>query len=188
MSESPTPERPPRAFCQATGFVYQTIGFLLTLGTCCWWSFAGRVATEARPSEPGRQVVDVMTDASPAQLWGLTAVCASFVGGLVLVAAGIALQHDMSASGRFAKWFTGAVAAFFTAYSVMCIATFPGWGRTPTALVMAGVWIVMFLLAGASAEELRRNPPPKRDSSWTPRDEDDLRKAASLRRRDETSR
>ncbi len=187
MSESPIPDRPPRAFCQATGFVYQTVGFLLTLGTCCWWSFVGRVGSDVRSTQPNL-LVNPPPDATAAQLWGMAAVCVLFVGGLVLVAAGIALQHDMSKSGRFAKWFTGIVAAFFTAYALMCIISFPGWGRTPVSLALAGGWIVLFLLAGASAEELQRHPPPKRDSSWTPRDEDDLRKAASLRRRDETNR
>ncbi|MEK6643980.1 MAG: hypothetical protein AABZ08_08725 [Planctomycetota bacterium] len=186
MSASPKPDRPPRAFCQATGFVYQSVGFLLTLGTCCWWSMVGRVGSDMR-SMQSNGLITSLPDATAEQLWGMAAVCITFVGGLLLVAVGIALQHDMSASGRFAKWSCGSIAAFFGVYAVLCVGYFPGWGRTPTVVVMTVIWTVLFLLAGASVEELRRNPPPKRDSSWTPRDEDDLRKAASPRRRDETT-
>ena len=153
----------------------------MALGTCCWWSFAGRINLPASSTESGRQVVDLFKDAAPAQIWGMFAVCMSFAGGMGLIALGVGLQHDLSRTGRAAKWITGLIAAFFWAYLGFAVFSFPGAGRIVAAGVMAVGWSALYLLAGASAEQLRKSPPIRRDSSWTRRDEDDLRKTSSPR-------
>ncbi len=179
---------PPRAFCHATGFIYQAVGFLIALSTCCWWSFTGLSQEALRPTEPGRQVVEVAKDAAPHLRWALAAVCILFVGGLWLVALGMGLQNDRLRSGRPAIWTTGLAALFFLSYLGMSLFA---WTASVTRIVavtvLAAGWIVLFLLAGVCAEELRQNPPISHPSTWTPRDEDDLRKALSPRSPDKTN-
>src|ERR1043166_3894762 len=173
------PNTNPRAFVHATGLVYQVVGFVLTMGTCCWWSFADRDGPELIQMK-GAKPVNVF-DATPpaAKTWRMFATCGSLVGGLAITAAGIGFQHDLTRSGRPAIWITGALAIFFIAYVVTAAICFPAWGRLITASAFGALWTVMFLLAGVSAETLRASPPPKRDSAWSLRDEDDLRRASS---------
>lgn len=147
----------------------------MSVCACCWWSFAGRTGEEARPTESNRAVVDLFKDATAAQWWGMIAVCASLVGGMALIALGIGLQHDISPRGRVAKWVTGLFAAYFLAYLCATVFSFPVAGRIVTVGVMTSVWSAMFLLAGASADQLGRLQPIRRDSKWSRRDEDDLR-------------
>lgn len=185
MSQSPTDN--PRAFVHATGLVFQVVGFVLTVGTCCWWSFADRDGPELIQMR-GARPVNVL-DATPpaAKTWRMLATCASLAGGLAVTAVGIGFQHDLTRSGRPAKWITGGLSLYFIAYVVTAAICFPAWGRLLTATVFGVLWTVMFLLAGVSAETLRAHPPPKRDSEWSPRDEDDLRRASSHRPQDGTN-
>lgn len=118
----------------------------------------------------------------------LIAICTSLVGGMALIALGIGLQNDLFRSGRAPVWVCCGIALFFWVYLGFAAIKFPGAGRIVTGGLMALGWTALFLLAGASAEELKRSGPPKRESSWTSRDEDDLRKASSLPPPDETSR
>lgn len=186
--ESGAPEE--RPFCHATGFVFQIVGFLLTLGTCCWWSLSGWTmpAGFIAAARNGRPMV--MSDSGPpiASQFLLVAVCLSLVGGLALIALGIGLQNDLLRSGRLPLWTCGVVAFFFWAYLGLAVAKFPATGRIITAGIMALGWTALFLLAGASREELNRTGPPRRESSWTSRDEDDLRRASSLPPPDEMNR
>lgn len=187
-TDAASPAPAPRAFCHATGFIYQSFGFLMALSTCCWWSFTGLTQETLRPTDPARQVVDVAKDATQQQGWAMAAVCVLFAGGLWLVALGMGLQYDRWRSGRAAKWSTGLIALYFLAYLGMSVFA---WKASAAGIivhaVLAVVWIVIFILAGVSAEELRRNPPTPRLSKWTPRDEDDLRKALSPRSPDKTN-
>ncbi|HUN82626.1 MAG TPA: hypothetical protein VMV81_14065 [Phycisphaerae bacterium] len=172
----------PRAFVHATGLVYQVVGFVLALGTCCWWSFADHGGPELIQMQGARRV-NVLDETPPAaRTWAMLATCVSLIGGLALTALGIGFQHELSRSGRPAKWTTGAIAAFFAAYLIMAAMGFPAWGRIITATGMLALWTVMFLLAGVSAETLRAHPPPSRNSSWSSRDEDDLRSTSSHQR------
>ncbi|QOJ04497.1 MAG: hypothetical protein HRU71_13795 [Planctomycetia bacterium] len=184
----PGPEEPsPRAFCHATGFVYQSAGFLLALSTCCWWSFTGRFQAEARPAEPDRQVVVLTEDATAAQKWSLAAVCVNFIGGLALTAAGIGLQSDRLRSGRGVMTLTASAALFHWSYFVTAAWTFGGMGRLITSAVLALAWTVFFLLAGVSHGVLRRHPPARTPELLTSRDADALRNELSLRSRDKTN-
>jgi len=188
-NDQPPAAPSPRAFCHATGFIYQGVGFVLAVGACCWWSFAGRI----EGAIDVRKVIDtspqVAALSEPATLWHMAAVVLTFVGGMVLAVLGLGLQHDRPRSGPVAKWVTGLMALFYGSYFVWAL-FHPGAGRAVVAGIMAGVWIVAFLLAGVSCEQLRRHPPRPEEvaSTWTPDDEDDLRRAASPRQRDRTSR
>lgn len=190
MTDTPPTLPSPRAFCQATGFIYQAVGVFLSLGACCYWSFSGRVQEEARPTEGGSSIVQLTRDAAPEQIWAMGAVVLLFVGGLAIAALGLGLQHDRPAAAKWAKWTTLIIAIYFWAYLAMAIFMLPGAvARIVLPAIMALVWTVLFLLGGVSAEEMRKNPPdPKSSQSqWTERDEDDLRKASSPRSRDRTN-
>ncbi|MCZ6817185.1 MAG: hypothetical protein O7F76_10905, partial [Planctomycetota bacterium] len=89
-------------------------------------------------------------------------------------AVGIAMQHERPKSGRTAMGLSGATGSFFAAYLVFSVLN-PAVGRLAVAGVMTLVWITLFLLAGHSAEQLKRFPPSA-DMPWSRRDEDDLQK------------
>lgn len=184
-SDNSTPN--PRAFCHATGFLYQGVGMVLVFGSCCFWSFSGRVQDEARPSEVGRTIVNLTQDAQPQQLWSMGAVVLIFSGGLTISALGMGLQHDRPAATKWAKWTTLGIAIYFWAFLVMSIFALPtSIANIAISGLMALVWTVLFLLAGVSVDEMRKFPPdPKSSQSqWTSRDEDDLRRASSRHSRD----
>jgi len=181
----------PRVFCQATGFIYQGVGVVLMLGSCCFWSFSGRVQDEAKPTEAGRVVVEAAKDFAPQQYWAMGAVVLLFAGGLAIAALGLGLQHERPASASWAKWTTLALAIYFWAYLWMATLVWErATARIALAAIMALAWTVLFLLAGSSVAEMRKNPPDPKSfqSQWTARDEDELRKASSPRSPDKTNR
>lgn len=192
--QSTTESPSPRAFCQATGVVFQVVGFALCLGTCCLGfggalgGFLGVVDRETPiTTQPAATSAPVVAVGSAVQLWHMAVVWGTFVGGLAAAAVGLWLQHERPASGRWAMLVAGVSAALAGAYLGFSLLVQPGAGRAITAAVLAAVWIVLFLLAGHSAELLKRFPPPVTDSRWTQSDEDALRKSASRRRRDKTN-
>lgn len=174
----------PRAFCHATGVVFQFAGVFLILSICCGWGFAGSVVGPRPPAvvddDPGA------ADSATARKWASGAVWINVAGGLGALAAGIGLHHERRRSGLLGMATAGASTAYFGCYLVYGILN-PAAGRLVVAGVLFLVWGVLFLLAGHSAEILKRHPPPP-DRPWTSRDEDDLRRRASLRRPDRTNR
>ncbi|MCB9858347.1 MAG: hypothetical protein H6818_21905 [Phycisphaerales bacterium] len=176
-----------RPFTRATGFVYQSVGFMLTISTCCVWPAAywwqGALSTESTWVVQG-VVFSGETPIATAELWGMLGIVASFCGGMLLLVIGLGLQHDRMRTGRAALAVTGLVAAFFLAYLGMCIWSFPAAMRIVIVATMAVIWIVLFLLAGVSADELRKHPPTPSERGWTSIDEDDLRTISSHRSRD----
>lgn len=182
---SPSPS--PRAFCRATGFVFQSAGAVLALTTCCWWSFSGRLQDPLRPTS-GNPPFLSMADVPAESRWALAATCMGFLGGLAILVLGLGLQQERRHSAPAALGVTGLMAAFHAAYFIAAVVQLE---PTVTRIILTGalalVWTVMFLLAGASAGEMRRLPPAPIDSTWTPRDEDDLRKGASPLPPDKTS-
>lgn len=192
--ESPEtqPESPPspRPFVHATGYLFQSIGFVLALGSCCWWSITGWVQKELPTRVEGRIVVpDIPNDATPDQIWAMIAVPFSFVTALGLLVVGLALHQDRLKTGRGPLLLTAGAALFFWIYLGFAIVRFPAAGPIILVGLMALIWTVCTLLAGVSAEELKRWPPVKRsEPAWTSRDEDDLRNTFSPRSPDRTSR
>ncbi len=185
-TNEPAPSPSPRAFCHATGLVFQSVGFALALGTCCLWP-AARCWQDELPFE-GLQPPAVFREAAPAELWAMVAVALTFVSGMALCVVGLGLQHDRRGSGRAAFWLTAAVAAFFWCYLGFAVFSFPAVGRIVTAAIMTALWNICFLLAGVSADQQKRLPPPRpSESAWTWRDEDDLRRNASPRSPDRTN-
>jgi hypothetical protein len=179
-SESPHPQPRPRPFSQATGLIFQVAGLLLALGGCCGWSLSGRFQAPTRPTEPARHAVDWLAGAPAAQVWGMLAVCVEFAGGMGLIVAGLGLQHLLGRKGRAAVMVSGLGAAFHAAWFVAACWSFPGAGTIAGVGLLGAVWGVLFLMAGAAAEEMARLPAPTReDSSWTQGDEDDLRRGPS---------
>jgi hypothetical protein len=179
--DEPTAETA-RPFCQATGLICQGVGLLLALGGCCTWSLAGVSDLPAAPaSAPATDILTILQAAPAAAVWAMLARCINLVAGLLLLTLGMGLQHDRLVTGRSLLWLTGVAALFHWVHAFAAAWRFPGWAVLMTVGALAIVWTGLFLLAGASSEELRKNPPRKQAESWTSRDEDDLRTASSPR-------
>lgn len=185
----------PRAFCQATGLIYQIVGFLLSIGTCCW-GFSASIGgflgvagdTLATPTSQQAESIARSALASPAHvIWFTAAVWATFAGGLGAAATGLAMQHERRKSARYAMIVSGIMTVVFLAYLVFTLFWQPALVRGLAAGAMLALWLSMFMLAGHSNELLKRFPPPATDSQWTQSDEDALRRSASHRRRDRTN-
>ncbi len=189
---TPETESPPspRAFSHATGYIFQSIGFLLAIGSCCWWSISGWVQDEIPTRVEGQLVVpNINTEAASDQIWAMIAVPFSFVSALGLLVIGLGLHQDRLKTGRGPLLLTAIAALYFWTYLGFAIVQFPATGRITLVAIMALIWTACALLAGVSAEELKRVPPLKRsETAWTSRDEDDLRNALSPRSPDRTSR
>ncbi len=169
-----------RAFCQATGLCCQLVGLVLALGSCCWWSFSGLTQEALRPTQPDRHYVEIISDARPPDYWALACVSVLFCGGLALTPLGMGVQHARLGAGRWTRGFTAAVALFFWAYLMAALLASPrSMGPLLLAAVMAILWSVLFLLAGAALEQMRSLPARPSDLTWTAHDEDDLRKGRS---------
>ncbi|HPF40455.1 MAG TPA: hypothetical protein P5081_08130 [Phycisphaerae bacterium] len=175
-----------RPFTRATGFIFQSVGFILTMSTCCVWP-ASHWWQSYQPDTDIRAMERPLESARPEQVWAMTSVAGAFLGGMLLLVIGLGLQHDRMRTGRAAMAVTGVAAAYFLVYLGMCVWRFPEPFRIVIAAAMGLIWVVMFTLAGVSADELRRNPPTPSERGWTSIDEDDLRTIASHRRRDRTN-
>ena len=189
MSDNPENAPPARNFCHATGLVYQSVGAVLALATCCWWPLTGWTESRLHSSDPQRTIPEIMCDAAPEQIWSMVAVSMSFVSGLALAVVGLGLQHDRRGAGWAAMVLTAVVGLFYWCYLGFAVFAFPAVGRIVVVATMSILWAAFFLLAGACVGELKRCPLPKRsEPTWTSRDEDDLRKSLSPRSPDKTSR
>jgi hypothetical protein len=166
---SDVPPDSPRAFAQATGLVLQLVGIILTLGTCCWWSFAGLTQQQLRPASQPASLGDIVSAANALQIWSMSAVCLSFAGGLALAALGLGLQAEKRRSGTIAAWTAGAGATFWFAYFGFALTHAAGVGRLIWIVLMLLVWGLCAVLSVISADELKRNPPPA-DLGKAPKD------------------
>jgi len=189
-AEPPAAGPSPRAFCQATGLIYQVVGFLFCIGTCCWGftasigGFLGVGADSLSAPVTSAPTTSPAVSGSAHVAWFTAAVWSTFVGGLAAAAVGLAMQHERRKSGRNGMIVSGIMSTIFLAYLVFSVAVQPSAGRAIGAGVLLAVWVAMFLLAGHSAELLRRFPPTTTDSEWTQFDEDAWRKSVSHRPRD----
>lgn len=187
-SSTETPGPPsPRAFAHATGYVYQSVGFLFTITMCCTWS-SNCWQNQLPVTQPADVEQRAIFSAPAPELWAMAAVTASFVGGLLLIGLGFAMQQDRLRMAWLPMVLTGAVGLLFWAYLGFAVFSFPATGRIIVSALGALAWTVLFLLAGVSNEQLRLHPPTRSEQSWTSRDEDDFRKSLSPGSRDKTSR
>lgn len=182
------PASPERAFARATGFVFQSVGFLLSLSTCCVWSLAYWWQDSAPPETTAQELRDWFGSATAGQVWATIGVAASFIGGLSLLVMGMGLQHDRLTRGTGPMALTGTLAGLFWVYLGVAAFQFPAAGRLVVIAVMALVWTGCFLLAGAAREQLKKAPPMPTERAWTSRDEDELRRTTSPRSPDRTNR
>jgi hypothetical protein len=130
---------------------------------------------------------DPVDAALPSQVWAMWAVAVTFAGGMLLMVVGLGLQHDRMRTGRAALGVTATGALFFVSYLAACIWNFPEPLRIVFVSAMCLVWIAMFILAGVSADELKKRPPTPSELGWTSIDADDLKTISSHRTRDKTS-
>jgi hypothetical protein len=181
LPSGPALQPSPRAFCQATGVIFQVVGFAMAMSTCCWGFIGAGVISIDRPAATS------MAAPSPESQWFMVAAWATFIAGLGGCAVGLALQHERPFAGRACMIMAGAMAVLFWAYAAFTIFQFPGAVRIVTTIALATVWTVLFFLAGHSAELLARFPPTQPERPWTQRDEDDLRSGSSPHPPDKTN-
>ena len=176
----------PRAFANATGYIFQSVGVLFTISMCCWWP--ANCWQDKLPVTDLSSVSQGSIYSAPAeQLWAMAAVTSNFVGGLLIIGLGFGLQQDRLRTAKLPMLLTGVVAILFWTYLGFAIFSFPSVGRIVASALGAMAWTVLFLLAGVSNDQLRKNPPTRSEQSWTSRDEDDFRKSLSPGSRDKRS-
>lgn len=175
--DAPAPPSP-RAFANATGYIFQSAGVLFTITMCCWWP--ANCWQDQLPVTDLDSVSQKSLYAAPQeQLWAMAAVTSNFVGGLLLIGLGFGLQQDRLRTAKLPMMLTGAVGLLFWSYLGFAIFSFPSVGRIVVGALGALAWTVLFLLAGVSNEQLKAHPPTRSEQSWTSRDEDDFRKSLS---------
>ncbi|MFQ5415291.1 MAG: hypothetical protein ACE5E6_12615, partial [Phycisphaerae bacterium] len=174
------PERPPspRAFATATGAVFQAVGSLLMLASCCFWTISSHVIDEATRAQAAATATHwwyyLTGDRLPAAVATII-VATAIIGGAGLLAAGIGLAGEHPNSGRTAMIASGAVAAVMGTCGVILVVHATRLPDPPAALwvsaalpfTLAAVHTVLFLLAGHSATILRDHPPPPDRSTIT---------------------
>ncbi len=170
---------PERSFVRAAGFVFQSVGFLLSISTCCVWSLAYWWQDSLPPGTSTDALKDWFGAADAVRLWATIGVAATFVGGLSLLVTGLGLQQDRIRRGTLNVVLCAVFALFFWAYLGMAVVKFPSAGRIAVVAIMAVVWTGCFLLAGATREQLKKAPPMPTERAWTSRDEDEFRRTTS---------
>ncbi len=164
----PSERDTPRAFVTGTGVVFQFVGVLYFLAAAAYWFLSGRLQNDA--SVPIERFADYWAEPNRALTLDTINVLASFCGGLAMAALGIGLQGEQRGSGRAALFVTGVLALIHLAATVGYWAVGPHWFGMLVSITLAAAATVMFLLAGHSAGQLRRHPPPEDasivDDAW----------------------
>ncbi|RJP38191.1 MAG: hypothetical protein C4547_04815 [Phycisphaerales bacterium] len=154
----------PRDFVERTGALYVKVGIIALLLSC------PLSLTAPRPAAPDASVaapVDSPAEASSRQqrlplgtiAYGASIV-ATLVGSLAMIAAGWAMQGQLTRGPTVALAATGPLALLYLAAAVTA-AFGGGWGATLFAAALAAGAIALLLLAARSAVIVRRHPPEK---------------------------
>lgn len=146
------------AFCRKTGVLFQSFGVAMMLTTCCWWPVTSCTQQSVHPTETARLIPEIRRDAPPEQIWAMLGVTLSFLAGMGLAVVGLGLQQERPRAGRAAVFLTALAGLFFWCYLGFAVFRFPAIGRIAVVAVMACFWTLCLLLAGASAEALKRRP------------------------------
>lgn len=180
MADQPTHPTTPTSICPACGRVFQTVGLILFLGTCCWWPFTNFTQQEIKSTEPSRLMPLVSVDAPLSQRWVLTVMIVSVVSGLALMVVGLGVQFERRNAARAAMWLTAFVGLLFWIYVGWAVFRAPAVMRIVAASFLALVWTGLFVVAGAAAAHLKKYPPPiDSESSLSSHDEAALRRDLS---------
>ncbi len=157
-NHDPAEGRSPWAFAIGTGFVFQSVGVVLLLGSCCFWSISGHLVEPA--AQPTQQWTDHFHgDHLPIALLTV-AVVTTVVFGAGLIGVGIGLQGERAGSGTAAVLLTATISVI---YWVCCAALWFQAGAIQS-VVVSGVFAVVasvfLFLSLVSRSVLRRFPPP----------------------------
>lgn len=153
-----TVEPSPRAFASATGTIFQTVGALFLLGSCCFWSFSGTVVPRTA-DHIQRWTQFLSAKHAPLAALGV-GMLTTFVGGIALVAMGVGLTGERRHSGTVATIVALVMTLIYGALSGVLLLAVGSVAASIVAAVFAFVCGVLFLLAAQSASVLRRFPPP----------------------------
>ena len=153
------------AFCRKTGVLFQSFGVAMMLTTCCWWPVTSCTQQAVHPAETAGLIPEIRRDAPPEQIWAMLGVTLSFLAGMGLAVVGLGLQQERPRAGRAALVLTASVGLFFWCYLGFAVFRFPAVGRIVVVALLACFWTLCLLLAGASAEALKRRPPAGADEA-----------------------
>ena len=159
-------EANPRAFAQASGAVFQVVGPVLMLSSCCLFSLLGLIQEQA--DQPIGSFRDWLTVATPPQIIGGLDVLFSTIAGMMLLAVGIGLQGDHPSAGRHALIVTTLLAVGWWGSFLGFMLLGGRWWQILLSLLLAAGATLLFLLAGTSARVLRMHPPPPDANVATP--------------------
>jgi len=148
----------PRAFATATGTVFQTVGTVFVLGSCCFWSFSDRFVP---PTEGGLdRWLDLFTlEHAPTAALGV-AVLTTLIGGIAFITVGVGLTGEKRRSGTLAMFLSLVMACIYWALSGVLALAVGLITAATVAAVFGAVCTLLFLLAGHSASVLKSFPPP----------------------------
>lgn len=158
LDKTPPDKPSPRAFATATGTVFQTVGTVFLLGSCCFWWFSDRLVPRV---EGG---IDRWTDLftiehAPIAALGVGALT-TLVGGLAFIAVGVGLTGEKRRSGTLATFISLVMACVYWALSGVLALAVGSVATATVAAIFGAVCTVLFLLAGHSASVLKSFPPP----------------------------
>ncbi len=160
------PDKPsPRAFATATGTVFQTVGTVFMLGSCCFWSFSDRVVPRVEGGLD--RWTDLFTiEHAPIAAIGVGALT-TLLGGIAFIASGVGLTGEKRRSGTLATFVSlGMACVYWTLCGVLALAV-GLLAAAAVAAVFGAVCTVLFLLAGHSASVLKSFPPPPDQNAAT---------------------
>ncbi len=148
----------PRAFAQATGFVFQIVGMILLCGGCCVGPIIGWFQGEQAAAPP--DVAAWLRDSPPQQLLVTACIVANGVGGLALAVFGMGLQQEQPSSGTGALVSAGALATVYVGSAVAAIVLGLSLPRIAVHVLLAAGTLVLMLMAGGARRTMQLHPPP----------------------------
>lgn len=156
MTDAPPPN--PRAFAQATGFVFQIVGMILLCGGCCFGPVVGWFQGE-QPAAPA-DVAAWIRNSPTHQLLVAACIIANGVAGLALAVFGMGLQQERKSSGTGALIAACVLSAVYVGCAVVAIVTGMSLPRIAVHVLLAGGTVVLVLMASAARHTMQVHPPP----------------------------
>lgn len=155
-------EPSPRAFAALVGKAYIALGAMLSLGSCCFWSFSGSLIDKT----PVRMnhLADLFTPEHLPTGLALLVFLTAFVGGMGILAAGVGLNGELRRSGYLAMFASGWPTVAWIVCGVVLYRASAPVGLILLSAALAVFGIILFVLALLAAGVLAAYPPPQDQS------------------------
>jgi hypothetical protein len=154
-----------RSLVVGAGLLFQAVGTIMALGSCCLWSLSGQWLPAANQvPESWWQYFNGETQSTA--LIAMDMII-TVLGGLAILGAGIGLYGERRRSGLLATWLTVILAVWYAA-SAVALFLMNTWAAGLIAAGLAALMALLLPLAVHSAAVLRRFPPPADQNVVTP--------------------